>query len=31
MGGPDATDEEVVAAAKAAQAHDFISATAGGI
>ena len=24
MGKPDATDEEVVAAAKAANAHDFI-------
>lgn len=24
MGNPDATDEEVVAAAKAANAHDFI-------
>ena len=26
FGDPDATDEEIVAAAKAAQAHDFISA-----
>ena len=26
MGKPDATDEEVIAAAKAANAHDFIEA-----
>ena len=31
MGRPDATDEEVIAAAKAANAHDFIMSFLKGI